>query len=84
LPERNFIIAEYYNLRSYIEVDGKIATYEPKNEIKEKFYIEIQDFSNSRSSFSVTLKLHGEELTFKVWFYTPCTKCNVNTYIVEN
>lgn len=84
LPKRNFIIAEYHNLRAYIEVDGKIAMYKPKNEIKEKFYIEILDFSNSYFSFSITFKLHGEELTFNVWFNTPCTKCNVNTSIVKN
>ncbi len=84
LPERNLIIAEYYNLRANIEVDGKTAIYKPLKEIQDKFYIEIIDFSNAFSLFSATFRLHGEGITFKVWFDTPCTKCNVNTSVIEN
>ncbi len=68
LPERKLIIANYYKLKANIKIEDKIAVFLPKENIKDSFFIELQDVNISLSygqiSFKVLIHDEGVEINY--------------------
>ena len=84
LPKRKLIITKYLELQANIVVDDKVAVFKPIEEIKEDFFIEIENISNY-SGLNMEFKIHGENTKLKFHFNLVDKEWVLdNTIIIED
>ncbi len=67
-PKRRLVIASYYHLKAdTLSVDSHTVIFLPKEQIRDAFFIEIEDLNQNRDKIEIDLILHGEGVS--LWFY---------------
>ena len=68
LPERQFLFADYYNLKANIQVDSIKSVFKPREKISEDFYIEFEDINQNSDSIEIKIKVHGEGVSMRFYY----------------